>query len=230
MKRVGDFWVPDVDLRRFSKWGKQRRKTLEYYGSGRGAKAGDLEEALALIPGGRVALDGGANVGAYTRIMLGHFETVHAFEPASDTYAALARNIEQWGVSSRVRAYPIALSDKSESVRLAGKRGHRSVTRRIVGTGDIDAVRIDDLDLDGLDFLKLDLEGYELRALHGARETLLRHRPFVLFEDKPHKARLYDSASDPHAFLASLGARLIACVGKSQFDWLYGFDADGTSS
>ena len=69
MKRVGDFWVPDVDLRRFSKWGKQRRKTLQYYGSGRGAKAEDLEEALALVGRGRVALDGGANVGAYTRLL-----------------------------------------------------------------------------------------------------------------------------------------------------------------
>ena len=230
MKRVGDFWVPDVDLRRFSKWGKQRRKTLQYYGAGRGAKAEDLEEALALVGRGRVALDGGANVGAYTRIMLGHFETVLAFEPAPDTFAALARNIEQWGVSGRVRAYPLALSDKAERVRLEGKRGHRSVTRRIVGTGDIPAVRIDDLDLEGLDFIKLDLEGYELRALHGARETLSRFRPFVLFEDKPHKAGLYDTASDPHAFLESLGAKRIACVGENQFDWLYGFDTvRGTS-
>mgnify|MGYP000446989654 CR=1 FL=1 len=70
MKKVGDFWVPDIDLRRWARWGKMRRKTLEYYGEGSGAKTDDIRAALSRFEGGRVALDGGAHVGAYTRIML----------------------------------------------------------------------------------------------------------------------------------------------------------------
>ena len=105
MKKVGDFWVPDIDLRRWAKWGKMRRKTLEYYGEGSGAKTDDIREALSKFEGGRVAIDGGANVGAYTRIMLERFETVYAFEPAPDTFAALQRNLLDWGVSDRVHAY-----------------------------------------------------------------------------------------------------------------------------
>ena len=93
MKKVGEFWVPDVDLRRWAKWGKMRRKTLEYYGERGGAKTEDLFEALSLFEGGRVALDGGANVGAYTKIMLDRFETIYAFEPAADTFEALKRNV-----------------------------------------------------------------------------------------------------------------------------------------
>ena len=223
MKKIGDFWLPDIDLRRLSNWGKTRRKTLEYYGEGRGPKTEDLIEALALFEGGRVAIDGGANVGAYTRILMDRFETVFAFEPAPDTFEALSRNIQDWGFADRVNLNQFALSDREEKVRLRGKFGHRSLSRRITGQGDIPTIRIDDLDLPGLDFIKLDVEGYEVRALHGARETLLRYRPYVLFEDKPHKAELYGEAREAHTFLESLGATLIACVGKNQFDWMYGF-------
>jgi FkbM family methyltransferase len=223
MKKVGDFWVPDIDLRRWAKWGKMRRKTLEYYGEGSGAKTDDIREALSKFEGGRVAIDGGANVGAYTRIMLDRFETIYAFEPAPDTFAALERNLQDWGVSDRVYAYQAALSDRKESVSLRARPGRRSVTRRVVGSGDIPAMPIDDLQLEALDFVKLDLEGYEYRALLGARETLLRTRPYVLFEDKEHKAELYGAAQGAHEFLESLGARLIARVGKLQIDWLYGF-------
>jgi FkbM family methyltransferase len=223
MKKVGDFWVPDIDLRRWAKWGKMRRKTLEYYGEGAGAKTDDIREALSLFEGGRVALDGGANVGAYTRIILERFETVYAFEPAPDTFAALERNIRDWGFAERVHVFQAALSDRLEKVSMKGKPGHRSVTRRIVGEGDIPAMPIDELELGELDFLKLDLEGYESRALRGARETLVRCRPYVLFEDKAHKTDLYGETREAHEFLESLGARLIACVGKQQFDWLYGF-------
>ena len=106
---------------------------------------------------------------------------------------------------------------------MKGKPGHRSVTRRIVGEGDIPAMPIDALELTELDFIKLDLEGYEARALHGARETLSRLKPYVLFEDKEHKAGLYGDPQGAHELLKSLGARLIGCVGKNQFDWLYGF-------
>ena len=223
MEKIGEFWLPDIDVRRLSKWGKTRRKTLERYGGGRGPKSEDLVEALALFEGGEVAIDGGANVGAYTRILLERFATVWAFEPAPDTFEALSRNIEEWGFKDRVHLYPFALSDRIEKVRLRGKFGHRSLSRRIIGAGDIPTMRIDDLELERLDFIKLDVEGYEVRALQGARETLLKHRPFVLFEDKPHKAELYGESREAHTFLESLGAKLISRVGKGQVDWMYGF-------
>lgn len=223
MKKVGDFWIPDIDLRRLKNWGKSRRKTIEYYSQGRGPKSEDIVEALSLFEGGRVALDGGANVGAYTRIMLDRFETIYAFEPAPDTFEALCRNLEEWQVTDRVHAYQVALSDRSEKVRLRGRLGHRSLSRRIVGKGNIPAQRIDEFELDELDFMKLDLEGYEIRALHGARETIVRCRPYILFEEKTHKADLYGQSREAHDFLESLGAQLIACVGKNQIDWLYGF-------
>lgn len=223
MQKVGDFWVPDVDLRRISRWGKTRRKTIQRFEVQGGTKLGDLEEALALIGNGGVAVDGGANVGAYSRRIAENFQTVHAFEPAVDTYEALCRNVQDWGLGDRVIAHQAALSDSRGGIRLGLKWGHRSVSRRVVGDGSIPSVRLDDLELPALDFLKLDIEGFEYRALQGATETLLRCRPAILFEDKPNKLREAGDAHDPHKLLQALGARLVACVGPNRFDWLYRF-------
>ncbi|MFZ5654479.1 MAG: FkbM family methyltransferase [Pseudomonadota bacterium] len=222
MKQVGEFWLPDIDLRWWSHWGKTRRKTLARYGQG-GPKTGDIEAALAHIPRGGLAIDGGANVGVYSRIMARHFDRVIAFEPAPDTHACLVRNLGDWGLGERVEARAQALSDRAESVGMKGRRGHRSLSRQVQGRGRIPALRIDDLGLSELAFLKLDLEGYEARALRGAAETLARCRPFVLFEDKPHKAERHGQAREAHDLLLSLGARLIERIGARGNDWLYGF-------
>lgn len=223
MKQVGEFWLPDVDLRWWSHWGKTRRKTLARYGQG-GPKTGDIEAALAHIPRGGLAIDGGANVGVYSRIMAGHFDRVIAYEPAPDTFACLARNLGDWGLAGRVEARAQALSDRTESVAMKGRRGHRSLSRQVRGAGDIPAVPIDDLGLSELAFLKLDLEGYEARALRGAVETLARCRPFVLFEDKPGKAERNGQVGEAHGILLSLGAHRMDCIGVRGNDWLYGFD------
>jgi hypothetical protein len=46
---------------------------------------------------------------------------------------------------------------------------------------------LDSLEFSGVDFLKIDCEGYEHHVIAGARETLLRCKPCVIVEQKPHK-------------------------------------------
>ena len=223
MKKVGEFWLPDVDLQIWRRFGKTRRKTIERF-TGGGPKLNDLQEVLALIPAGRVAIDGGANVGAYARILAAHFDVVHAFEPAPDTFAALQRNIQEWGLTGRVILHNKALAERVDSVALSLKRGGRSVSRTISGPGDLPAISIDSLALDGVDLIKLDVEGYEFQALSGAAETLRRCRPAVMFEDKPGKRDPAAEAQNPHDYLQALGARRVGKFGQGEFDWLYVFD------
>jgi FkbM family methyltransferase len=219
MHKFGDFWLPDVDCRGL----RNRLKTQRLFARGRGPKLDDLAAALAFCRRGAVAVDGGANVGAYTRILMERFESVHAFEPAPDTFAALSRNLEEWGAGKRVEAYPFALSDRKEQVTIGTTPGRRSPSRRVMGAGDIPAIRIDDLKLPELAFLKLDVEGYEERVLRGAERTLRRFRPVVMFEHKPRKSHLFGDPDGAHRFLESLGARALACVGRKRIDWIYGF-------
>ena len=223
MKKVGDFWLPDIDLQFWRRFGKARRKTIERFTVG-GPKLQDLEEVLSLLPKGRIAIDGGANVGAYARLLASHFDIVHAFEPSPDTFEALRRNIEDWGLSHRVITHEEALSDSADKVALGLKRGGRSVSRRISGPGNLPAITIDALELRNVDLIKLDIEGYEFRALTGARATLQRCQPAVMFEDKPGKRDITFIERDPHRYLKNLGARQVGKFGQGQFDWLYVFD------
>jgi FkbM family methyltransferase len=219
LKKFGDFWIPDVDAR----WGRQWLKSHRLYRRGRGPKVEDIEEALGYCDRWAVALDGGANIGAYSRVLMQRFERVIAFEPAPDTFACLARNLQEWGGAERVELHQNALSDRRESVSLGTEPGRRSPSRRVMGGGNIEALRIDDLELQELSFLKIDVEGYEERALRGAEQTLQRCQPLVMFEDKPKKSRHFGDPRGAHHYLESIGMKPVACIGPKKIDWLYRF-------
>ena len=63
---------------------------------------------------------------------------------------------------------------------------------------------VDSLKLDQLDLLKLDLEGHEYAGLLGARETIMRCKPFVIVEEK------LDKMKRAIGFLTDLG---MTCTG-----------------
>lgn len=225
LKKVGDFWVPDVDMSRFSRFGKNRRKTIRYYSEG-GPKLEDLIEVLALLPHGRLAIDGGANVGAYSRMLAQQFDRVMAFEPSRDTFEALRANIQDWGLSDRVQTFNAALTDHCGTVGMKLNWGRRSLSRRVEGSGTIAAMTLDSLGVDEVDFIKLDVEGSEYAALTGAEQTLAKCRPAVLFEDKPGKRDLDDTERDPHRYLLSVGMESRGAFGRGKFDWLYTYPED----
>jgi hypothetical protein len=59
-----------------------------------------------------------------------------------------------------------------------------------------------------LDFIKADIEGWELRLLYGAEQALRRFRPRLLIElSEEHLARAGDRLVDAFGFLARLGYR-----------------------
>jgi hypothetical protein len=83
----------------------------------------------------------------------------------------------------------------------------RAVAQEIVAATTVDRV-VKILDLDRLDFIKADIEGWELRLLHGAESTLDRFRPRLLLElSGTALARAGDRLADAFAFLAARGYR-----------------------
>jgi FkbM family methyltransferase len=83
----------------------------------------------------------------------------------------------------------------------------RAVAQEIVALTTVDRV-VKTLNLDRLDFIKADIEGWELRLLRGAESTLDRFRPRLLLElSGTALARAGDRLADAFAFLAARGYR-----------------------
>ena len=166
----------------------------------------------------RTVIDGGAHVGMWSRTFAGLFDRVIAFEPSPDTFECLLYNIDAPNVDCRNQA--LGAAPGKIHMTLDGFEGtlreKNSGARYVAEGGAIDRVTVDSLRLDDLDLLKMDIEGSEVEALKGARQTLLRCRPVVLFEGKNEWMRRGFKEDAPQRFLTSLGAEKFERVGVDE--------------
>lgn len=133
-----------------------------------------------------VVLDGGANIGAHTVKLSKLAKHVHAFEPLTQTFGLLSRNL-YINECSNVTAYPQALGDAVGSAFFEwineGNIGGSGLAQQGQGLGiSAPMTTIDAQDFDQLDFIKLDLEQYEPQAIAGAMQTIEKFHPTIALE------------------------------------------------
>jgi FkbM family methyltransferase len=153
------------------------------------------EEAVGLygrggqfVRPGDVVLDCGANVGTFARFALdAGARLVVAIEPAPDNLACLRRNFAEEIGKGRVIVVAKGVWDREDFLDLMvdelnqaadsfviQREGAKPVAR--VPLTKIDTL-VDELKLDRVDFVKMDIEGAEVKAVRGMRETIRRFRP-----------------------------------------------------
>lgn len=134
------------------------------------------------IPVGGVVVDAGAMYGDHTITyakLVGPRGRVYAFEPHPESFRCLSYNM-QW--YSQVTAYEWGLSDKTDQMSLVCGPNIGASWMSASGHNSVRTETIDTFNLRRLDFLKLDIEGFEVRALIGAEDTIKRCRPAILCE------------------------------------------------
>ena len=132
-----------------------------------------------------VFFDGGANIGGHTNQILKNINLlknsnfkVYAFEPFHNTYQKLIENVK----SDKCFLIMKALSDKKEEktfyyddFKLSGRNScvpHSYLNNKsIVDSTTID-IFCEEEGIKSIYFLKLDIEGHEIKALNGARNML----------------------------------------------------------
>lgn len=178
-----------------------------------------IDAALRHVTDFRLAIDGGAHVGTWSRVLSQSFQSVIAVEPSRDTFEALTANMQTFGCDN-VDRRNVALGAVSGSVSMApldprAEALKNTGARFVQSGGDIPCQRIDEWKLPSLGFLKLDVEGSEPLALEGARKTLVRCRPIVLFECKGFWRHRYGLPIDaPQRVLESVGYHQLEQAGK----------------
>jgi FkbM family methyltransferase len=141
-----------------------------------------IPEVVAAVGGDEFLLDAGAHHGgvveAFLRHTNGRFRHIAAIEPDGINRARLAQNLQSLlPGDARVTIADCALSDIEGDAVFHGGLGYASQLSE-TGRTHVTTRRIDSLDLSPT-FMKLHLEGAELAALKGAKQTLLDRRPIV---------------------------------------------------
>lgn len=164
----------------------------------------------------RVAVDIGAHIGIWSRFLARHFKNVLAFEPVVENAECFKRNLS--GVSN-VWLGEVAVGDKMQRVNLTMPAHGNSGMWRVEPVAQPDQpdmfltdapnmVTLDSMPFDGLDFIKIDTEGYEGRVLLGGERTIREHKPVIVLEDNGVGQKYFGADwVDPKPILKAWGYR-----------------------
>ena len=146
-----------------------------------------------LAANSKTILDIGANIGC-TAILFGELsENVYAFEPSPTTFEFLEMNIaksgktnvfpQNIGAGEKPGEYTLTFAPSNRSGAYISNQTQASAGHTIekVIIRKLDDV-VNSLDIQNIDFIKIDVEGFEGHVLRGAKKTLSSFRPLVVLE------------------------------------------------
>ena len=152
---------------------------------------GEVQIFTHFIQRGAIVLDVGANIGAHTVPMahlVGPGGMVVAFEPQPVLHQILCANLAINSVTN-TRTYAMALGKSQGTCTIpildyAAPNNFGGIGMDMVADGELVPLsRLDDFGLERVDFLKLDVEGFESQVLEGAAATIERCRPVMYVEN-----------------------------------------------
>jgi len=141
---------------------------------------------------GMTVIDIGANIGYFALIearMVGDKGKVYAIEPDPRNIRLLKKNIEINNFSHIIKVYSVAISDQNgtDKFYLAKSSNNNSMIALSGDYIEVDTFRLDDflreneIDKESIDLIRMDIEGYEAKAIEGMTETLKTNTRLKLF-------------------------------------------------
>jgi FkbM family methyltransferase len=203
MFRHCDVWLPDGEKHllphidkgpKVNGWG-----TYQYH---------KLEMALRYVKQFRLALDCGGHIGLWSRVLATRFDRVEAFEPLPLHRECFALNV----TAENVVLHGCALGAKEGEIRITTDSAH-SMASHVAEDGEtvVPMLTLDSFGFEDVDFIKIDVEGYEREVFYGAVDTLQRCKPTLIIEQKPKQGSRYGGGDQSALrFLERLGAKVVA--------------------
>src|SRR5271157_4997304 len=167
-----------------------------------------LRPYMDVLQPGEVFIDAGANIGFFP-VYLGKKGIIcHAFEASPSVYEVLCKNIQMNGLLNdvSVNTYNVALYDK-ETILCLHKDWRKWPEATVDSNDKLDYTRsfnsgwlclvpeelgdshisfntktLDSFEIKNVKLIKVDVQGCDLRVLYGARETIKKYRPVILWE------------------------------------------------
>lgn len=157
----------------------------------------NMFKVVDLLPDGAIFVDAGANAGLVTLPVARHTNgriKIISFEPQRMLFNCICGSVAL-NEFYNVHVHNKALSDENGFVTLPSvdytaqaDYGVVSVSKtdekfnKYMSDNTVESITIDSMDLPRLDFLKIDVEGFELNVIRGAKETIKKYKPFLWVE------------------------------------------------
>jgi FkbM family methyltransferase len=200
MKQLHNYWLPD-DEDHFSKFIERNAKVgepAEYQGPVR-------RLALSYVKQFRVSVDIGANFGLWSHTLEQQFKQNFAIEPIELHCEYLKIN------APATKIFHTALGAEAGTVMMQRFPDNYGKTR-VSDQGDVKVPlqRLDDLNLPPADFVKIDVEGFELQVLQGGEQYIKLSYPVLVVEQ--------ETRAEAHALLLSWGYQMVDNI---KHDYIY---------
>lgn len=162
-------------------WTWVSRDTGAWQGPVEDWKTSHKEKYTKFLRNRNTAVCAGGNLGLYPKLLSQIFSTVYTFEPDALNFHCLVNNCQ----SDNIIKINAALGETHKMISLDRPCNDNLGMHRVneIKPGIIPVLRLDDFVFEGLDFLQLDVEGFEIQVLRGGIENIKKHKPVISCEN-----------------------------------------------
>lgn len=170
-----------------------------------------------LLESANTILDCGMNIGMNTIEYATFSKNVIGFEPTPQTFDMAEKNvklnqnqssIKNWyekydinanmKVSGKIELYNLGLGESqgefelSVKINNAGQNHILKENSKATNTVKVKIITLDSLNLENIDAIKVDTEGYEFAVMKGAEKTIDKNRPIIQLEIDPKHCKRFE--------------------------------------
>ncbi len=136
----------------------------------------------------RRAIDCGGHLGNWTLHWHDKVEVIEVFEPNIEVLPDFKKNTEHL---KNINLYEHALGDKAGTVAMDYET-HIGTYRITKEEGPHHINTLDSYNFTDVDIIKIDVEGFEVPLLDGAKETIMSNRPWIQIEANETGEKFYN--------------------------------------
>jgi len=176
-----------------------------------------FEKCIPHITNFTTAIDVGCRYGYFTRPIIEYFDHCHSFDYRKTGFM---QELLAEPVGKKITYYETGLNDKEETATAWGgviveqRAEHEDDSKKMQAS----LRTMDSYDIQDVGFIKIDVEGHELKVLRGALNTIERNNPVICIEqndatEKWGKGKEFEALD----FLKNIGYEV---VDKMKWDYI----------
>lgn len=142
--------------------------------------------SLPFVSNTRNAIDVGCRDGEYTRYLHKDFNHVFCFDYRRRKL--FHKNVDL----NKITHFKCAIGEEHKIIKVSGGGSITSGSVPLEKWYDEQLYTIDEFNLSDIDYIKIDVDGYELNVLQGAVNTIKKYSPLIIAEQEHSDTRAID--------------------------------------